>query len=244
MLKAVLALHEKHAAAEPRLRAAQPQHRLRQLALLRQPRAPALAGRRATTCAAPGSAPSALAAPTSTLVLEEYVPGTVAGRRRPARGRRRDRRGRRPGADRSPDAAARRAAARGRQRGGAAGASAGGPRRRRARPRPGAGAARGRRPGRAVPAGHRLRGRRRAGDQGRSGAARPRLGPRQAAGTRWPPSGIFRGTRRAGQGGLPLHRPGLPVRQHAARPARPASRSSPRPSPRPTPSWSRCSAAP
>ena len=49
--------------------------------------------------------------------------------------------------------------------------------------------------------------------------------------------------RRARQGRLPLHRPGLAVRQHAGRAARRASRSSPTSSTRPTRSWRRCSRA-
>ena len=44
-------------------------------------------------------------------------------------------------------------------------------------------------------------------------------------------------TRAGAQGRVPLHRPGLAVREHAAVAARVASRSSPRRSPRPTGSW-------
>ena len=71
--------------------------------------------------------------------------------------------------------------------------------------------------------------RRRARRQGRAGAARAAMAEHDAAGVEGAARsrGIYRGTRRARQGRLPVHRPGLAVREHAGRTARDASRSWP-----------------
>ena len=174
------------------------------------------------------------------VVLEEHVPG----RHKPAPqvfavGRRRSPRSRGPPAGHAPPSPPRpRCAAPWSSAAGTTptllAAAARGARRRPRRPGPGARRTRRRRRWRApVRVGRRLRRRRRAGRQARQARQGLRLGqpgpvPDAA------PAGRLRRPRPGAQGGLPLHRPGLAVRQHAQGPARPASRSSATPSPRPT----------
>ena len=71
-------------------------------------------------------------------------------------------------------------------------------------------------------------------EQGGAGPQGARRRTTRPPGRRSRGQGIFRGAGAARQGRLPLHRPGLAVREHAGRAAPDASRSSPRRSPRPT----------
>ena len=229
LLKAVLALHDKVLPPSLNFDAPEPEHRLRRTALLRQHRA-ARAGRAPAACAARGCVSAfGFGGTNFHVVLEEYVPGRL--HRRPARAG--------VAVAARPSAAPPRPPLRGALVIGAV--DDGGARARldavRPRPRPA-----GRRPPLPLP-----RPTSRAARVWRIDYALPRTSPTRPARPPGPSpptraamwralraQGIFRGAGAPAQGGLPLHRPGLAVRQHAATSCAAASRSSPRPSPRPT----------
>ena len=81
-----------------------------------------------------------------------------------------------------------------------------------------------RRPARTGAPRHRLRRRRRARAKGAKALQGARGRRRRRCGGCCSAQGVFLGRGRAGQGRVPLHRAGLAVRQHAARPARARAR--------------------
>ena len=237
MLKAVAGARREGAAPDARRHRAQPEHRLRRLAVLRQHRARRLERAGRTPCAAPASAPSASAAPTSTSCSRSTSPAGSAAidgrtvrrstRRQPAQASaavdlKAPLRGALVvGAPPTPSVLARLETVR-------------------------EAAAAGEAPPPAPPAEADLRAPVRiAIDYGdaaeladKTGKAHKALESGNAGGMEGAAQpGHLPRPRRGPPGRLPLHRPGLAVRQHArARCARP-SRSSPRSSTRPTGSW-------